>query len=271
MNLLSKIPRDIKEQKQAFENYVQRKDLEMKEQSELLQKIFELVSSNTRSEGIAPSNTSASNAEVIGRPMTRNEIGKLVVKALRKADILEALPACVTAPCEDVNTLYVTLNNMIESKVAGVFKDTFRNSAPSWGKLLPRFKDELLSLCHTRALGLGVNLSRCEGHWCLFQWIYTKYADMNSSKGLADVVNNTTSYSYDDEHVEMESEGPLPSSAFASRLSVSPSPVSVPVLTSPSPSSSTSFSRPATRSASRSASASASGTRINSRTLGSDS
>ncbi|KAI9329703.1 hypothetical protein BD770DRAFT_454201 [Pilaira anomala] len=224
MNLLSEISRDIKEQKQAFEDYVQRKDLEMKEQSELLQKIFELVSSNARSEGIAPSNTSTSNAEVIGRPMARNEIGKLVVKALQKADILEALPACVTAPCEDVNALYVTLNNMIESKVAGVFKDTFRNSAPSWGELLPRFKDELLSLCHTRALGLGVDLSRCEGHWCLLHWVYTKYADKkyyqdrkkreegakkaemialmgSSSKGLADVVNNTTSYSYDDGHV----------------------------------------------------------------------
>ena len=149
----------------------------MKEQSELLNTILELLTSNARSDGIAPENVPAASNEVIARPMVRNEKGKLAVKSLLKADILEVPPACVTAPCEDFDALYDTLGDMVERKVNGVFKDTFHNNAPSWNQFLSSFKKELYSLCHARALDLNVDLSRCEDNWCLHHLIQTKYSN----------------------------------------------------------------------------------------------
>lgn len=115
---------------------------------------------------------------MIARP-TEFKNGKVCYKALVKSDILDAPPFWRTETCEsnaDIDALYITILKMVERKVDSVISHTLNDKPPSWSMLLPKFKALVIQTCHQRALQLKVDLSRCEGDWCLHHLIKISYA-----------------------------------------------------------------------------------------------
>lgn len=179
LELVKKIEEDVCQQKIALDNFISKTELEQTKNSETLNAILELLRANPQAESVSMVNTQFQGNEIMFRPTVLKN-GKPRYKVLSKIDITDALPFCITEPCEsneDVEVLYTTISKLVERKVDSLISHTLNGNPPPWSTLLTKFKELVIRSSHQRALQLNVDLSRCERNWCLHHLVKISYAN----------------------------------------------------------------------------------------------